>query len=167
MTVREYVLQQLRDHNQIRKEITVLEFELKALLPLDTSDLIESMTFTHPAAEAVQNNNISDKTAVIALNYRHVGQMQSHEAIQPICEQLEIYRLQADRLELYISTLNPEIAAVLRQHYFDGLTWEEIADRSNNCLRTVKNRRERGIERLVELYGKLVSIGRLPEVTLP
>lgn len=166
MTPREYVIQQLQDHNKICKEISVLEFELKALLPIDSNDLIESMTFMHLAAETVQSSSISDKTASIALNYQQIGQTQVHEAVQQIFVQLNQSKLQVERLELYLSTLAPEISDILRQHYFDELTWEEIANRNCSCLRTIKNRRERGIEQLTKLYEKLADMGLLPELSI-
>ena len=56
MTPREYVIQQLQDHNKIRKEISVLEFELKALLTMNSNDLIESMTFVPSVTETVQSS---------------------------------------------------------------------------------------------------------------
>ena len=167
MTPREYVLRQLQDHNKLRKEISVLEFELKALLPIDSNDLIETMTFMQPATETVQSSSISDKTASIALNYQQVGQTQVHEAVQQIFAQLNESKLQVERLEFYLSTLAPEISDILRQHYFDELTWEEIANRNCNCLRTIKNRRERGIEHLAKLYEKLADMGRLLEISIP
>lgn len=167
MTPREYVIQQLQNHNKIRKEISVLEFELKALLPINSNDLIESMTFMHLAAETVQSSSISDKTASIALNYQQVSQMQIHEAVQQILAQLNESKLQVERLEFYLSTLTPEISDILRQHYFDELTWDEIANRNCSCLRTIKNRRERGIEYLAKLYEKLADMGRLPEISIP
>ena len=88
MTPREYVIQQLQDHNKIRKEISVLEFELKALLTMNSNDLIESMTFVPSVTETVQSSSISDKTASIALNYQQVYQTQVHETVQQILVQL-------------------------------------------------------------------------------
>ena len=167
MTPREYVIQQLQEHNKIRKEISVLEFELKALLTMNSNDLIESMTFVPSVTETVQSSSISDKTASIALNYQQVYQTQVHETVQQILVQLNESKLQVERLEFYISTLAPEISEILRQHYFDELTWEEIANRNCSCLRTIKNRRERGIEYLAKLYEKLADMGRLPEISIP
>ena len=104
MTPREYVIQQLQDHNKIRKEISVLEFELKALLTMNSNDLIESMTFVPSVTETVQSSSISDKTASIALNYQQVYQTQVHETVQQLLVQLNESKLQVERLE---STLAP------------------------------------------------------------
>ena len=141
--------------------------ELKALLTMNSNDLIESMTFVPSVTETVQSSSISDKTASIALNYQQVYQTQVHETVQQILVQLNESKLQVERLEFYISTLAPEISEILRQHYFDELTWEEIANRNCSCLRTIKNRRERGIEYLAKLYEKLADMGRLPEISIP
>lgn len=168
MTVREYVIQQLSDYNKTRKDIIALEFELKSLAPFnlqESDNVIESMTFAHPVDELVQGSHISDKTASIALNYHSVSLQQTQEARQQICRRLEAYTLQVRRLDTYLAILPEENAAVLRQHYFDGCSWQEIADTGHNCLRTVKKRREMGIARLVELYSNLSAMGRLPGIS--
>ena len=71
MTPREYVIQQLQDHNKIRKEISVLEFELKALLTMNSNDLIESMTFVPSVTETVQSSSTVSYTHLRAHETRH------------------------------------------------------------------------------------------------
>ena len=68
MTAKEYVVRQLEGYTQLRNDITTLEFELKSLAPFDelqTDDLIETLTFSHPTESPVQESRISDKTAEI------------------------------------------------------------------------------------------------------
>ena len=64
MTAKEYVVCQLDGYTQFRNDITTLEFELKSLAPFDelqTDDLIETLTFSHPTESPVQESRISDK----------------------------------------------------------------------------------------------------------
>ncbi len=70
----------------------------------------------------------------------------------------------ANRLDTYLCALYPEDAAVLKKHYFDGLSWQGIADAEHHCIRTVIKRRNRGMKRLTELYDRLARLGALPGV---
>lgn len=65
--------------------------------------------------------------------------------------------LDADRVYASLETLSPEAVAVIRMKHFDGLTFEEIAQRLDISSNTAKTRYYRGLERLrdglVELGG--------------
>ena len=155
MTAKEYVVRQLEGYTQLRNDITTLEFELKSLAPFDelqTDDLIETLTFSHPTESPVQESRISDKTAAIALSYHTIGLEQTRDTRLRIASQLEAYQMY------------PEDAAVLKKHYFDGLSWQGIADAEQHCIRTVIKRRNRGMKRLTELYDRLARLGALPGV---
>ena len=167
MTAKEYVVRQLEGYTQLRNDITTLEFELKSLAPFDelqTDDLIETLTFSHPTESPVQESRISDKTAAIALSYHTIGLVQTRDTRLRIASQLEVYQMLANRLDTYLCALYPEDAAVLKKHYFDGLSWQGIADAEHHCIRTVIKRRNRGMKRLTELYDRLARLGALPGV---
>lgn len=167
MTVKEYVIHQLESYPRLCRDIDTLEFELKSLEPFDTQqtgELIESLTFAHPAEAPVQNSRISDKTAVIALSYHTIGMEQTREARLNISVQLEAYKLLVNRMNTYLCALQPDDAAVLRKHYFEGLSWQSIADAEHHCIRTVIKRRERGMSRLIELYERLARLGALSSI---
>ena len=167
MTAKEYVVCQLEGYTQFRNDITTLEFELKSLAPFDelqTDDLIETLTFSHPTESPVQESRISDKIAAIALSYHTIGLEQTRDTRLRIASQLEVYQMLANRLDTYLCALHPEDAAVLKKHYFDGLSWQGIADAEHHCIRTVIKRRNRGMKRLTELYDRLARLGALPGV---
>ena len=167
MTAKEYVVCQLEGYTQFRNDITTLEFELKSLAPFDelqTDDLIETLTFSHPTESPVQESRISDKTAAIALSYHTIGLEQTRDTRLRIALQLEVYQMLANRLDTYLCALYPEDAAVLKKHYFDGLSWQGIADAEQHCIRTVIKRRNRGMKRLTKLYDRLARLGALPGV---
>ena len=167
MTVEKYVIQQLESYTILCRDITTLEFELKALLPFDdnkTNGLIEDLAFAHSSETPVQDSRISDKTATIALSYHVIGLKQTHEVRCNLTSQLEVRKLQVTRLATYLSVLVPEDADVLRAHYFDGLSWQGVSDMNHTCLRTTIKRRDRGLIRLIELYDRLARLGALPDV---
>lgn len=167
MNVREYVITQLKDYREMKQNVHILQFELDAL-PIDNNfgcnELIESMTFAHATEENVQCSRISDKTSSIALNYRAVNFKQMQETRKRIEEQLSMYRLQVTRLETYLAALLEAEAEILRQYYFDGITWQEIAQRSNVCLRSIVRRRDHALCQLERYYYRLAELGVLPDV---
>lgn len=167
MNVHEYLAMQLKNYREMKQNIHILQFELDAL-PIDNNsgcnELIESMTFAHSTDEIVQHSLISDKTASIALNYHAVNFRQMNEARQRIENQLSCYRLQVMRLETYLAALPEAEADILRQHYFDGTTWQEIALKSNVCLRSIVRRRDHALCQLERYYYRLAELGVLPDV---
>lgn len=167
MNVREYVTKQLKDYREMKQNIHILQFELDAL-PLhsasEANELIKSMTFAHSTEENVQHSQISDKTSSIALNYRAVNFKQMQETRQRIEEQLSIYYLQVTRLETYLAALPEAEANILRQYYFDGITWQEIAQRNNVCLRSIIRRRDHALCQLERYYYRLAELGVLLDV---
>ena len=127
-------------------------------------DLIKTLTFSHPTESPVQESRISDKIAAIALSYHTIGLEQTRDTRLRIASQLEVYQMLANRLDTYLCALHPEDAAVLKKHYFDGLSWQGIADAEHHCIRTVIKRRNRGMKRLTKLYDRLARLGALPGV---
>lgn len=96
--------------------------------------------------------------------YHTIGLEQTRDTRLRIASQLEVYQMLANRLDTYLCALYPEDAAVLKKHYFDGLSWQGIADAEQHCIRTVIKRRNRGMKRLTELYDRLARLGALPGV---
>ncbi|MFR4875373.1 MAG: hypothetical protein ACLUBZ_00420 [Ruthenibacterium lactatiformans] len=167
LRVEKYVVQQLKSYITFQRDITTLEFELKALVPFDehkTDGLIEELAFSHFSDLRVQSNHIPNRTATIALSYHAIGLEQTEEVRHQLTAQLEALNLQVARLDTYLGALPPEDAAVLRSYYFEGQSWQEISDLNHICLRTTLKRRERGMDRLVALYNRLAQLGVLPGV---
>lgn len=170
MNVQEYVLRQLDEYQRRVQSIQALEFELHALAPLTEKEndaLIASMTFASPIGERVQTSTHADKTANIALSYRETGFEQLKEVMQNLLRRINHFQLENKRLDLYLSTLTPEDEEIIKMHYFQRLSWRRIAEQKSICLRTVMKRKDRGIARLVELYGSWAELGGLPEVNDP
>lgn len=166
MRVREYVLQQLQSYNQKQENIAALKFELKALPSLEaqSTEVIEALALSHPCGEHVQNSSISDKTALVALNYQAVNWNLSQETLRQIATQLCQYEREVRRLDIYMAGLPPRTVRILRAHYFERLPWPTIAEREKVCLRSVMRWRDQGISRLEALYTQLAKIGGLPDV---
>ena len=161
MTVRNYVIQQLEGYHHLCQLITTLQFELQTAERWSEADEIEAMTFAQPQGERVQTSGHADKTAQAAMQYRET----LHKARRQMQSQLDKLNVQVRRLDAYLEALPKEQSEVLRQYYFEGSSWQMIADREGVCLRTVIKRRERAMAQLEEFFGRLADLGYLPGVS--
>ena len=63
----------LDKYQELKKEQTVLKFQLSRFKGISEDDIIESMTFSHADGERVQTSGVSDKTGKIAVNYKKIA----------------------------------------------------------------------------------------------
>lgn len=64
-----------KEYKNMKRELSVLEFQLRRFEGVNEEEILEAMCFSHPVGdERIQTSTISDKTAKIALNYKHVAE---------------------------------------------------------------------------------------------
>ena len=69
-----------KEYKTMKKELSVLQFQMSQFKGVDENDLILSMQFSHPeGGDRVQTSNISDKTASVAMNYRQRMERENDE----------------------------------------------------------------------------------------
>ena len=70
----------IKEYRTMKKELSVLQFQMSRFQGVDENDLILSMQFSHPEeGDRVQTSNISDKTASVAMNYRRIMERENDE----------------------------------------------------------------------------------------
>lgn len=70
----------------------------------------------------------------------------------------------AERLELFLSRINPDQADALRLRFFGGLKFQEIADAMGCSLGTAKNRVQWGLTRLSALMREEEDVQRNQDI---
>ena len=50
----------------------------------------------------------------------------NHETMREIVEEMTEVEAALQKLEFYVSQLEPKQAEVIRAHYFEGITWAEL-----------------------------------------
>lgn len=95
--------------------------------------------------------HISDKTMYIALNYRNQAHHLNSEEADRILEQLTPLEAEAERLEFYVGLLPPHLRDTLRLHYFQGLSWADVAKTLFVTESALVKRRRVAVEQLADL----------------
>ena len=75
----------IKEYPNLKRELSVLEFQLSRCEGIDYDTVISSLTFSKPEGERVQTSGVSDVTARAALAYRkfHLGRTDDEISYQP------------------------------------------------------------------------------------
>ena len=98
------------------------------------------------------------KTMRIAMEYQDRQNYLNHETMREIVEEMTEVEAALQKLEFYVSQLEPKQAEVIRAHYFEGITWAELQKRMHVTSRALLKRRDAAIEELASMY---LYLGRM------
>ena len=65
-----------------------------------------------------------------------------------LCDQCNLYTRLVLRIEDSITALPVEYRNIMRLYYIDGLTWEEVAEKTNYCVRQLTRKRDKALEQM-------------------
>lgn len=150
------ILEILKGYRDLKKHVLQLEYELAESDPLvNDEDIIVSM--------AIDESPINCKTKKragtddIALSYAKTADGINMRHKKSLEDELGILRRKKDRLEYYISLLDSKQANVLTSIYFEGLTFNEAAEKLFISSTALKSARLSGIKKLAEMYSIIVE----------
>lgn len=145
----------LRGYTAMKREVKALEFELERFEPNVHSEVIKNLTFSHSARERVSGSARSDKTANIAIDHYDSQINGEYHALRTLIGNMQI---ELTRLDYYLSLLPEKEAIVLKMFYLEGLTWEQIAERTLWAPRSLQRYKGKGLTQLAKFYAALDSI---------
>lgn len=166
MNAKEYVVRLIKEYPSMVCETERLEFEIRhyqlSLLPAAT---IEAMTFAGRGASEKINTvgRHSDKTADIAVQHVDSQQWGAYRALQA---RLERMLLATERLELYLKALPQEETQAVKLIFWSGLSWEKMEEKSDCARTSVLRRKNRGIQKLSQMFGLLMELGIIDDEEL-
>ena len=67
----------MKEYKNMKKELTVTEFQLRQFQGVSEQDMIDSMLYSHQEGERAQTSTLSDKTAKTALD--QLGKLKGSE----------------------------------------------------------------------------------------
>ena len=97
--------------------------------------------------------HISNKTLYIALNYQDQARQLNAETFQEISAQLMKLEQEQDRLNYYLSLLEPRQEQVLRKAYLEKVPQEQVARELGVSVRSVQDIKAKAIDALAEMYA--------------
>ena len=147
----EKLVELLENYRSNERKVKVLQFELANRSQLTGSELIEAMSLSVPEGLGGLTGHISDKTMRIALQYDDLAYNMNVEAKEAILHELVPLQAQQDKLKYYISLLENN-GEFLVAYYVEGRTWNQLEEKTQLNLRTLRRRRNEQISRLLDLY---------------
>ena len=70
----------MKEYKNMKKELTVTEFQLRQFQGVSEQDMIDSMLYSDQEGERVQTSTLSDKTANIAIKYKAAMERQNDQS---------------------------------------------------------------------------------------
>ncbi len=158
--MRHYVMNLLETCQERKRKIALLHYELEHHAHTNEAEMISAMALGHGTSGDSNHTDghISDKTLYIALNYQNRANKLNADIKQEIVVQLVELEQEQHRLSYYVTLLEKRQAQVIRLAYFEGLPWEEVAEKVGVAVRTVHKIKNQALSQLAEMYqftGKL------------
>ena len=117
-----------KEYRTMKKELSVLQFQMSRFQGVDENDLILSMQFSHPEeGDRVQTSNISDKTASAAMNYRQIMERENDEWFDFLWSRYRYVSEEISFFESSVAALPGNLSGVMWDLVEGELTWESIA----------------------------------------
>lgn len=158
--IKNYVIKLLEQYCRIKKELLVLEYELNHLDLASADEMIEAMTNgAGRCDEWVSGGAISNPTPQIALTYENKYAQLRNDAIMRTKTRMAELTTITRRLEYQVEQLEAYHAALIREHYFEGYSWTELAALKCISKTTLLKQKEAAISSLCEMYELLYQMG--------
>ena len=136
----------LRNYTAMKRELQVLELELKCMTTNLHPETIMNKVFTRSGHEPVSTSAVSDKTADIVIDHVDSQRNSVYHALNTLISNL---RLEIRRLEHYISLLPENEKTVLCRYYFEGLSRPQISKDISCSVSTVKRLKNKALDKIV------------------
>lgn len=152
VNMKEHVVNLLKTYPERERKVALLHYELEHTAYTSGDEMIGAMALGHREGTSHSDGHISDKTLYIALNYQLKADKLNADTRKEIVDQLVKLEQEQRRLEYYVSLLEKRQALVIRMAYFEGKTWEDVAEKVGVIMRTVHKIKNRALEQLAEMY---------------
>ena len=142
-----------KEYRTMKKELSVLQFQMSRFQGVDENDLILSMQFSHPEeGERVQTSNISDKTASAAMNYRQIMERENDEWFDFLWSRYRYVSEEISFFESSVAALPGNLSGVMRDLVEGELTWESIAMKYHVTTAMIAKYKKKALCELEAMY---------------
>ena len=140
-------------YGMLKKELSVLEFQLSQFKGVDEDDIILSMQFAHPeGGDRVQTSTLSDKTASSAINYKKVAERENDEWFSYLWSRYSFVREEIEFFEHSVAALSGSLPGVIMDLVTGELTWESMAEKYHVSTTMISKYKKTAIKELDVLY---------------
>jgi hypothetical protein len=153
---RKKITEILKAYPHRKRRIAQLRYELAHPAEIGGEELIAGLSFGGRAPDetgvGTKNGPISNRTMIIAMRYGDMAEKMNTDTLMQIDRELRELEAETERLEHYVSILPARQAALIRRHYFEGLTWDELESELYMTKRNLFNYRNAALDELASMY---------------
>jgi len=143
----------IREYGTLKKELSVLEFQLKQFKGVDEDDIILSMQLAHPeGGDRVQTSTTSDKTASVAMNYKNIAERENEEWYNHLWSRYRFVKEEIEFFEHSVTTLHDSLPGIIMDLVEGRMTWESMAAKYHVSTTMISKYKKTAIKELDFLY---------------
>ena len=142
----------LNKYQELKKEKTVLKFQISRFKGVSADDIISSMTFSQADGERVQTSGVSDKTGKIAVNYKKIADRENQEWFSYLMARLEYVETEIEFFEHSLKGLSGGVGKIMWDMVVECMPWNEIEEKYHVSHATLGRYRKSAIKELDAIY---------------
>lgn len=143
----------MKEYKNMKKELTILKFQLGQFKGVSEEDIILSMQLSHPDGdERVQTSTLSDKTAKVAMNYRQIIERENDEWFNFLWERYKKMHEEVTFFEESVRNLSGNLPTLIMKMVSGESTWDDLAVEYDISRRSIGNYKKKAIAELNKAY---------------
>jgi len=143
----------IKEYSTMKKELSVLEFQLKQFKGVDEDDIILSMQLAHPdGGDRVQTSTTSDKTASVAINFRNIMEKENEEWFKFLWNRYRFVKEEMDFFVESVATLHDNLPDIIMDLVEGKMTWESMAAKYHVSTTMISKYKKAAIKELDFMY---------------
>lgn len=142
----------MKEYKNMKKELTVTEFQLRQFQGVSEQDMIDSMLYSHPEGERVQTSTLSDKTANIAIKYRTAIERENDEWYEFLFHRYMFLKEELEFFEHAVSRLEEKHRSIITNLLDEDMTWDIMMDRYHVSHTMIAKYRKAALKELDKQY---------------
>lgn len=141
-----------KNYPKMKQELLVLEFKLRDFKGISREEVIESMNYSRPQDERVQDSRISDKTGKIAIHYRQVADRLDEDYFEGLVQRYQYLKEELDFFEFLVAGLGGRLPEFVRDNVMAQMNWTDLMEKYSISYSTVGRYRKKAEKELDSLY---------------
>ena len=131
----------MKEYKNMKKELTVTEFQLRQFQGVSEQDMIDSMLYAHQEGERVQTSTLSDKTANIAIKYKAAMERENDEWYDFLFHRY-----------MFLNGLDERHRNIITDLLDEGMTWDIMMERYHVSHTMIGKYRKAALKELDKQY---------------
>jgi hypothetical protein len=142
----------IRDYHKMKKQLNIAKFQLELFSGISESDIIESMSFSHPVGERVSGGGISDKTAKIAISLETRKEQMNSDLYDFYYGE---YKSLSDKLSFFeyaLTQLSDDLPCIMYDLMIQKYPWDELSAKYHVSKSMIGKYRKKAVRELTDIY---------------